>query len=308
MTTWEFPSSDPVDISIDSWASGSIVVAGEPTNDVIVEVLPTRKKGDAADLIAQVEVSFEDGQLYVRGPRLGSFRRFQGLDLTIKAPAGSSCAAKTASADVACVGELSALVTHTASGDVTAALVTGDVTVQSASGDVLLNKAGGNLTVQTASGDVQATEVDGEARINSASGDVAVGYCSGSVAAHTTSGDIEVGTVAAGQVELATTSGDIEVGVVPGLGVYLDLASTSGDIRSDLEPGEDEGGSATVEIRCRSLSGDIRVRRARPGRGPASDPASDLASDPASDPASDLASITGDSGSGETRSTAPRSE
>jgi hypothetical protein len=264
MTNWDFPCSDPVDISIDSWASGSIVVAGEPTAEVTVEVLPSRKSADIADLIAQVQVTFEDGQLYVRGPRLGSFRRNKGLDLTIKAPAGSSCAAKTASADVACVGELSALVMHTASGDVTAASVSGDVTVQSASGDVLLNKAGGNLTIQTASGDIQARQVDGAARLNTASGDVTVGSCSGSVAVHSTSGGIELGGVAAGRAELASTSGDIEVAVVPGLGVYLDLASTSGDIRSDLEPGDDRGDEpgATVEIRCRSLSGDIRIRKA----------------------------------------------
>ncbi len=266
MTNWDFPYSDPVDISIDSWASGSIVVAGEPTTEVTVEVLPTRKSGDIADLITQVQVSFEDGQLYVRGPRLGSFRRNKGLDLIIKAPAGSSCAAKTASADVLCVGELSALAMHTASGDVTAALVTGDVTVHSASGDVLLNKAGGNLAIRTASGDIRATEVDGDAQFNSASGDVAVGYCSGSVVAHTTSGAIEVGAIAAGRLDLASTSGDVEVSVLPGIGVYLDLASTSGEIRSDLDPGDDQGGEAdaAVEIRCRTLSGDITIRKARP--------------------------------------------
>ncbi|HEY2639137.1 MAG TPA: DUF4097 family beta strand repeat-containing protein [Streptosporangiaceae bacterium] len=269
MTSWDFPCSDPVDISIDSWASGSVVVAGEPTTELTVEVLPARKNANVADLIAHVEVSFEDGQLYVRGPRLGSFRRNTGLDLVIKAPAGSSCAAKTASADIACVGELSALATHTASGDVTAALITGDVTAQSASGDVLLNRACGALTVQTASGDVQAAQVDGDAHVNTASGDIAVGYCTGSVAAHTTSGDIRLDAVAAGRVELASTSGDIDVAVVPGLGVYLDLASTSGDIRSDLEPGDDHGDNTggSVEIKCRSLSGDIRIRKARPGQG-----------------------------------------
>lgn len=273
MTNWDFPCSDPVDISIDSWASGSIVVAGEATAEVTVEVLPTRKNGGIADLIAQVQVSFDDGQLYVRGPRLGSFRFNKGLDLIIKAPAGSSCAAKTASADLSCLGELSALAVHTASGDVTAALITGDVTVQSASGDVLLHKTGGNLTVQTASGDVQASQIDGDARLNSASGDIAIGACSGSIAAHTTSGDIEIGALAAGRVELASTSGDIEVAVVPGLGVYLDLASTSGGIRSDLEPGDGDDSDAAVEIKCRSLSGDIRIRKARPGQRPAGEPA-----------------------------------
>ncbi len=273
MTNWDFPCSDPVDISVDSWPAGSIVVAGQPTTELTVEVLPSRRNAGIAELIEQVQVSFEDGQLYVHGPRFSSFRRNKGLDLIIKAPAGSSCAAKTASADLACVGELSALAMQTASGDLTADLITGDVTVQSASGDVLLNKAGGNLTIRTASGDIRAREVEGDVGFNTSSGDVTVGYCAGSVAAQTTSGDIEIGSVATGRLELASTSGDIEVAVVPGLGVYLDLVSTSGDIRSDLEPTPDEDGDspASVEIRCRSLSGDIRIRKAKPRQRPSSE-------------------------------------
>ena len=71
MTNWDFACSDPVDISIDSWASGSIVVAGEPTSRVTVEVraepasAPTRRPARAGP------GRFEDGQLYVHGPRVG---------------------------------------------------------------------------------------------------------------------------------------------------------------------------------------------------------------------------------------------
>ncbi len=53
--------------------------------------------------------------------------------------------------------------------------------------------------------------------------------------------------------------------MVPGIGVYLDLASTSGDIRSDLDASDDDGqgaASAAAQISCRTLSGDIRIRRA----------------------------------------------
>ena len=39
MTTWDFPCSEPADISITHWASGSIAVAGEPTDAVSVEVV-----------------------------------------------------------------------------------------------------------------------------------------------------------------------------------------------------------------------------------------------------------------------------
>src|SRR5215469_12892413 len=109
MTKWDFPCSDPVDISIEAWASGSIAVSGEPTDTVIVEVEPSRRSSRAADLLDDVQVAFEDGQLYIRGPRGVMFRPRTGLDLTIKVPVGSSCAAKTASADLSSVGVMSAL-------------------------------------------------------------------------------------------------------------------------------------------------------------------------------------------------------
>jgi DUF4097 and DUF4098 domain-containing protein YvlB len=267
MTHWDFPCSDPVDISIDSWISGGIVVAGEPTDAITVEVVPSHRGAHVTDLLDQVTVAFEDGQLYVRGPRAGSFRRRSGLDLTIKAPAGSSCAAKTVSAGLSCVGELSGLALNTASGNLAAATVTGDITVRSASGDVLLERARGDLTVHTASGDTRATRVDGAVRINTASGDVSIGYCAGPVTTRTASGDVQLGGVVSGAVEIASSSGDVEVSVVPGIGVYLDLSSNGGDVRSDLdEVDASEDATAAVDIRVRAMSGDIRVTRSSSAR------------------------------------------
>jgi hypothetical protein len=263
MTRWDFPCSDPIDIAIDNWASGSIVLAGEPTDTVVVEVVPS-SRARGLEALDQVEVEFDDGQLFVRGPR--SFRRWSGLDLTIRTPVGSSCAAKTASADMACVGEVSSVTLNTASGDLTASTVTGDVTARSASGDVMLDQVGGDLTAHTASGDVKANQVDGAVRVNSASGDITLGYCARSVTTKTATGDVQVRAVVSGEVELNSTSGDVEVAVVPGIGVYLELSSLSGTVRSDLdevETAEATGpGGPTVEIRARTLSGDIHVTRA----------------------------------------------
>src|SRR5215467_282597 len=272
MTKWDFPCSDPVDISIDGWASGSIVVSGEPTDTVIVEIEPSRR-GRAADLLDDIQVAFEDGQLYIRGPRGLSFRPRTGLDLTIKAPAGSSCAAKTASADLSCVGVLSALSMSTASGDLTAASVTGDVTVRSASGDVLLDRVDGDLMLHTASGDTRVRSVGGAVRINSASGDVAIGHCAGSVTARTASGDVRLDAVASGVVELNSATGDMQVAVMPGLGVYLELSSLSGSVRSHLDEVDSPEGDAdaAVQIRVRTMSGNIRITKASTGRP---DPAS----------------------------------
>ena len=69
-----------------------------------------------------------------------------------------------------------------------------------------------------------------------------------------------------GRLQLKTVSGDAAVGVVPGRRVWLELSSVSGRMRSDLddEPSgaEADAGPATVSISARTVSGDVRVRRA----------------------------------------------
>lgn len=265
MTHWDFACTDPVDISIDSWPSGTVVVSGEATSTLVVDVHPSKPRADDADVASEVEVAFDDGQLYVRGQHGIAFRHRSSLDLTIKAPAGSTCSARTASADVSCVGDISGLSVRTASGDVTAQAIRGDVHVQSASGDVLLDVIGGELAVSTASGDIRAKEASGPAKINTASGDVAIGYCATDIAVNTASGDVDLAAVAAGEVRLHSVSGDLSVAVVPGISVYLDLASTSGTVHSGLDAADDEGAgrsSAGVQISCRSLSGDVRIDKA----------------------------------------------
>jgi DUF4097 and DUF4098 domain-containing protein YvlB len=261
MTNWEFPCSDPIDIDIPSWASGSVAVAGEPTQTVTVEVTPSRARADD-QLLQEVRVSFDGQRLQVAGPRGISFGIRRGLDLTIKAPPGSRCAAHTASADVSCVGELGALTVQTASGDVTASSVTGNCVVRTASGDVMLRNLAAEAQVNTASGDVQVDRVGGEARINTVSGDVRIARCPGPVSAHTVSGDVDLGAVASGSVGLNSVSGDLTVSVLPGISLYLDLASTSGDIRNELDESDGDDSGAALEIKCRTLSGDIRIRRA----------------------------------------------
>lgn len=263
MTTWNFPCDQPAAIGISNWASGSVAVSGEQTDAIAVEVVPSDPSRNAADLLDQVQVTFENGRLSVRGPRLGGLLlRRTGLDLTIKAPAGSACRAETASADVALVGKLGDLTVNTASGDITATADSGPVTLHTASGDIFVERAGERVQITTASGDVQVTGAQGELSISAVSGDLSIGDVSGQVGARTVSGDIAVRGLAGGQADLATTSGDVQVMVTPGIGVYLDLSSMSGHVRSDLD--EQAGGAdASLEIRCRSISGDIRISKAR---------------------------------------------
>jgi DUF4097 and DUF4098 domain-containing protein YvlB len=264
MTTWEFPSTEPADIRISSWPSGSVAVSGEQTGTITVKVVPTRSGGQ--DLLDQVQVSFDSGRLVITGPEERSFfRRHGGLDLTVTTPAGSDCDARTASADVACVGDLGALNLRSASGDVTAASSRGRVVAKTASGDVAVDRAGGDVDIDTASGDAQVTSVRGDLWAKTVSGDITIGTCDGSVSANTTSGDIHLRDCSAGLVDMASISGDLGVDVRRGLGVFLDLSTMSGSVRSDLDAGETAGAAdeqqAMLTVKCRTISGDIVIRK-----------------------------------------------
>jgi DUF4097 and DUF4098 domain-containing protein YvlB len=262
MTTWEFPCPEPATISVTPWAAGSVAVSGEATDALAVEVIASKPNANVDDLLEQVKVSFENGRLSVRGPKLsGLLQRWKGLELTIKAPAGSDCDVHTAAADVALVGQLGTVFAHTASGDVTSTAVTGSATLETASGDIFVDRAR-QLRVATASGDVQVGHSDGDLSINSVSGDLSIGDASGQVGVQTISGDIAVRAISAGRATLSTTSGDMRVLVTPGIGVYLDLSSMSGRLRSDLDEQPGGAGDASLELRCRSISGDIQVSKA----------------------------------------------
>jgi DUF4097 and DUF4098 domain-containing protein YvlB len=167
---------------------------------------------------------------------------------------------------VACVGQLGKLDLQTASGDVTVTSASGRVDARTASGDVFVDKAAADVHVNTASGDVQVGRAGGEVEVRSASGDVAVST-GGPVTVRTSAGDIQIKELSTGNADLHSLAGDIRVTVSPGVGVYLDLATTAGDVRNELdetdEPGSGSGseGLAPIEIRCRSLSGDIRIAK-----------------------------------------------
>jgi DUF4097 and DUF4098 domain-containing protein YvlB len=266
MTTWKFPCPDPAAIKVSSWASGSVAVSGEQTAEILVEITGSRHRADVDDLIAEVRVSFEDGRLTVTGPKLDGLRRRNSLDLTIITPAGSDCDVRTASGDVSFVGQLGEVAAETASGDVTVASAAGDVSVRTSSGDVFIDEAGRDVRANSASGDIRVAHARGAVEAKSASGDLTIAG-DGPVMADSKSGDIDVKELSGGNANLASMSGDVRVTVTPGIAVYLDLSSTAGSVRSDLDetdgPGDGPEQSAALEIRCRTVSGDIRIAKGR---------------------------------------------
>src|SRR5580658_3238858 len=174
MTNWEFTSSAPIDIVVDNWHTGSVAIAAGSAETVTVQVTPTRHGRDSDEMVGQTTVDFDGGRLHVSGPRAaGMFMRGRhGLDLTIRAPAESSCAVSTSSADVSLVGPLHAVEIKTASGDVTAGSASGPVRVTTASGDVWLEHAATDVLITTASGDQHVMHAGGMTKLQTASGDV----------------------------------------------------------------------------------------------------------------------------------------
>ncbi len=261
MSHWEFPGAEPIDVAIDL-AAGSVALAAKTTEATTVSLTPSRSSRNADKLISEVRVSFDNGRLEVAGPkRTGLWRGYAGFDLTITLPEGSRCAVRTASADITATGELAELDAYTASGDITAATVTSNLQAVTASGDVRAEQTGISAETRTVSGDIRVTRAGGDIRARTVSGDVSIASAAESAAVTTVSGDVRIGGMAAGRADVNTASGDVEVGVARDVGVYLDLSSLSGSVTSQLEEAQPSD-DVPLEVRCRTLSGDIRIVRA----------------------------------------------
>ncbi len=241
MTSWEFPTSDPIDLQV-RIAAGRIKVTAVSTQTATVTLTPHKLGGRGEKFLAASRVELDQGTLSVIAPDRHRLGRDGSLEAAVELPEGSSCRVDTASADVSCTGELSTLDVHTASGDVSAERVTGLARIATASGDVEVGEAA-ELTVETASGDVSAARVDGQISVRTASGDVQIGEASG------------------GRADIKATSGDISVAVTPGIAIYLDISTLSGTVSSELET-SDESGGTDMTVTCRTISGDVLISRA----------------------------------------------
>ena len=260
-----FEVAGPVELEI-RLASGDITVDAGAEGHVEVELIAHDEESQR--LVDEATVELRE-QVIVdvpnkRGFNLDQMFSRQGITCRVRCPQGSGLNAKTKSADVVARGVLGGLNIQTASGDVEADRVTGGVNVKSASGDLNLREAGDGVNVQSASGDVDIEVVRGPINVNSASGDVTIAEAYDNVNVNTVSGDQDHGAVMRGAVSAHTVSGDVSIGVRRGSKVFLDCNTVSGDTRSDLELSGDvpAGDGPLVEIRAKTVSGDIRITRA----------------------------------------------
>jgi hypothetical protein len=198
-----------------------------------------------------------------RGFSISIFGR-SGIECRIRCPHDSGLAVRTKSADISTRGTLGGLNVATASGDLDIDRVSGGVNVKSASSDFTAREVAGGVNIQTASGDVDLSIARGPVNVTSVSGDISIGEAYDNVNANSVSGDQDHGAVMQGIVAAHSVSGDVTIAVRRGSKAFLDCTTVSGDTTSELELTSDApaGEGPLVEIRAKTVSGDIRITRA----------------------------------------------
>jgi DUF4097 and DUF4098 domain-containing protein YvlB len=263
---YEFDRSDPVTVVLRAH-SGSVDVVAEERGTVEVDVQPHDGSDAGLEAVRNTRVELADDTLLVQANGTDNliWRRRPRLRITIRVPAGSALAGKSASADVRAAGLYSTVRLNVASAAVTVSEATGDVQLEAASGDLAVSRVGGVLRAKVSSGALNIGDVIGDVIAETASGPIRVGSCGGSLRAKTASGAIEIGMLRQGEAVIGTASGDVQVGVAAGSAVWMDLSSASGRSTSDLTArGETPptDGPVELQLRVRTASGDIRVHRA----------------------------------------------
>lgn len=270
----QFETPHPVSLYVELGKGSVSVTAAEVATSTV-----TLTGQQAEDVVVH-----QDGkQLSVIAPRqrVGFFGANEPvLDIEITVPTGSDLMTKTGSADQTSTGTFglakvksgsgdvrldrhtSHVMVDTGSGDIAVAEVDGDLRIKSGSGDVEVGRADASIAVSTGSGDINVGTTNGAVMLKSGSGDLSVESAASDVSLSSASGDLVVGRIQRGQVSAKNASGDIRIGIPAGIPVWTDVSSLTGRIGSDLEgAGQPEKGQDYVEVRAKTVSGDIVLKQ-----------------------------------------------
>lgn len=249
------------DIEIDPTLEGRVqveLIAHDEESQALVDAarVDLRPSGDGYEIVIDVPSKS-------RGFGLSLLFGRQGISCLVRCPRGADLKVRTKSADLTSRGTLGTVRVSTASGAVQLRDLDGSLDVKSASGDVSTERVAGYADIQTASGDVRLERVGGRLSVNAVSGDVWVAEPLDEASVTTVSGDQQFDAVFGGSINSRSVSGDVQIAVRQGARVYLDCNTISGDTSSDLEmTGEPVGDGLLIDIRAKTVSGDIRITRA----------------------------------------------
>lgn len=274
MTEYHFESSMPAVLFVEI-GKGSVHVTATDTTETHVAI-------DGRDA-AEVRVEQAGDRISIVGPRqrTGFFGGDAALAVAVTLPLESELAVRTGSAEVTVDGTVGTTRVRTGSGDVRMADLTGPALLETGSGDVQVEVANGELRIKSGSGHVRVRHADSAVAVSTGSGDVEIGTSNGPAAVKTGSGDLTV-LEASTDVSMTTASGDllvatahrgrvtvkgasanVRIGIPAGTAVWTDISTVSGSVHSGLGTvGEPEDGAHHVEVRARTVSGDVVLTQA----------------------------------------------
>ena len=250
----EFATPEPISVTVELSVGEVRAVASDRT-ETVVEVRPSAPH-EKADVRAaeQTRVEYSNGALLIRGPKFRNalFGRIGSVDVLIELPAGSQFRGDSDMGDFRAQGRLGECRLKTSMGDIHL-----DETAR-----LQANTAAGNITVARATGHAEVGTGSGDVRVNSANGDIVLGRAHAGVNAKTANGDIRIDEVIRDVVVLETAVGELEVGIRKGSAAWLVLNTMTGQVHNSLTAADGPSGAEeTVEVRARSYTGDIVVRR-----------------------------------------------
>ncbi len=269
MTEYHFSTPRPLELYVEI-GRGSVTVTAADVTDSLVEV--TGPRADQAD----VEHSGDRISIVAPKQRAGFLSGDASLDVVATIPATSDVAIRTGSADIVVSGPIGTGHVRSGSGSIRLESVGRASTVDAGTGDVRVEKSLDDLRIKSGTGDVCVDHVASALAVSTGSGDVQLGTTEGSTVVKTGSGDLQVQAVGAdlsfatgsgdavihrtsrGRVSVTGASSDVQVGVRAGIPVWTDLLTVTGTIHSNLTgAGEPQPGSDHVELRAKTVSGDI---------------------------------------------------
>jgi hypothetical protein len=268
----QFQATGPQHLYIELQA-GSVDVTAAAVDRVTVQL-----DGEGADAVTVEQT--KDGVSVVGPRRSGFFNQRHDVSATVVAPEGSSLVTKLGSAAVRTQGVLGEVRLSTGSGDVELDEVDGNAVVKAGSGSITARALGAAASVKAGSGDLYVGRLGGDSELVTGSGNIELGHATatvsmktgsgdltvrsatGTVTASATSGDLHIGRLERGQAILKNVSGDIRLGIPQGTPVWTDISTGTGRLRSTLAPtGAPQPGQDHVEVRARTLSGDIYLEQ-----------------------------------------------
>jgi DUF4097 and DUF4098 domain-containing protein YvlB len=277
----KFDTPEPISVTVEAVCANLALVAGDRV-DTVVEVRPTNEADEADVRAAELtRVDYKAGRLVVKGPRPRRMfsRKTESIDVRIELPTGSSvnadvtvggctaegrldeCRFKTYDGHIS-LEETGRLRLNTSTGRVFVTSAEGHAEVTTGTGDVEFGEVHGTAVVKNLNGDTRIGSITGDLRVNSTNGNVNVDHAGGTVVVKSVNGHVVLNEVVRGSVELDVTAGDLEIGIRDGSAAWVDVNTMTGRVLNTMTPSDQPQTGDTVQVRARTYTGDIVIRRA----------------------------------------------